>query len=307
MQTTNNVFLVRPANFAFNKETFQSNAFQNEGLDDKVPVQELVAEEFNCFVKTLRASGVSVYVFDDTEEPVKPDAIFPNNWISLHPDGRVILYPMCASNRREERRLEIVEALQQHFSVTEIVDLSGYEEKDRFLEGTGSIVFDHYHKVAYACLSPRTDPGLFLEVCELLQYKPVYFFAHDPQGRKIYHTNVMMCVGQQYCIICLESITNDVERKMVVDSLAGSGHEIIEISFEQMKNFAGNMLQLDGGESKGILVLSATAFDSLDAEQRSSLERYVSLLPLSVKTIESIGGGSARCMIAEIFLPLKKP
>jgi len=306
MQTTQNIFLVRPANFVYNIETAISNSFQNILNHDEQTLKYKVNEEFDLFVQTLESNGISVLVFDDTEQPVKPDAVFPNNWISLHPDGRVILYPMCAANRRSERRQEILEGLQQMFNIREIVDLSFYEKESRFLEGTGSIVFDHQNKIGYACLSPRTDKELFLQVCELLQYKPIYFFAFDKYGKEIYHTNVMMCIAEKFCVICLESITDETERKKVIESLTASGHQLIEISYSQMKNFAGNMLQLKTRNGKNVLALSASAYKVLDAAQKSVLEKYVSLMPLSVQTIEAVGGGSVRCMIAENFLPEKE-
>ncbi|MBB1286167.1 amidinotransferase [Flavisolibacter sp. BT320] len=305
MQATQSIFLVRPANFVYNKETALSNTFQNALTEELSIIQEKVNSEFNGFVQTLQASDVLVLVFEDTAHPVKPDAVFPNNWVSLHENGKVVLYPMCAKNRRTERRNEILEAIGEKFCISEVIDLSGYEKEGCFLEGTGSIVFDHQNKTAYACLSPRTDKELFLHVCLLLQYHPIYFYALDPEGKEIYHTNVMMCVADRFCVICLESITNDVERTMVIDSLTNSGHEIVDISYEQMKNFAGNMLELRTSHDKNVLAMSANAYNSLYAAQKDRLEKYVKLLPLQVQTIETIGGGSVRCMIAEIFLPDK--
>lgn len=306
MQTTNHIFLVKPLHFAYNVETALSNSFQNVLSGDQQSIQHKVDKEFDNLVQTLKASGVSVLVFDDTAQPVKPDAVFPNNWISLHRDGKAILYPMCAPNRRAERRQELLDALQEKFYVSEVIDFSHYENEGRYLEGTGSIVFDHQHKTAYACLSPRTDKELLLQVCQLLQYKPVYFYAYNAAGKEIYHTNVMMCVGEGFAIVCLESITAEAEREKIVNELTGSGRQIIDITYAQMNQFAGNMLQLQTTGKKDVLALSASAYNSLDAAQKKNIEKYVTLLPMVIPTIETIGGGSVRCMIAEIFLPLRQ-
>ena len=244
-----------------------------------------------------------IRVVEDTDLPRKPDAIFPNNWVSFHEDGTVVLYPMCAENRRSERRMEIIEALGTEFRIEKIVDLSHFENEGRFLEGTGSIMFDHENKIAYACLSPRTDAALFDEVSQTLGYTPISFRAVDAKGRAIYHTNVMMCIGVGFAVICLESIENAEEKETVVESLKRSGLEIIDISFEQMNKFAGNMLEVSGKNGKVFLVQSQRAFDSLRKEQIAVLEKYCELLPIPIPTIETIGGGSARCMMAEIFLP----
>lgn len=302
MQATNNILLIRPASFTFNKETAANNAFQIEINETEEAIKQKKLEEFEGFVTTLKSKGVNVFVFDDSEEPAKPDAIFPNNWISFHPDGTVILYPMFAGNRRLERRPEIIDFLKKHFHISKFHDLSKYEKENRFLEGTGSIIFDHINKIAYACLAPRTDKELFIEVCHYLNYLPIYFYAHDKNGQEIYHTNVMMCIAEKFAVICLESITNPDEKELVINSLTKTGHEIIDISFKQMKNFAGNMLELKTDANKSILALSQSAFDSLTAAQKNEIEKYSELVPLSIKTIETIGGGSARCMIAEIFL-----
>lgn len=302
MQTTNSVFLVRPANFGFNVETAVSNVFQNKMSEKEEVIQSKVLKEFDTFTSTLRSKGVNVFVFDDTPTPVKPDAIFPNNWISLHSNGKVILYPMCTPNRRIERRQDIIDSLAKKFKIAEVIDLSGSEADNKFMEGTGSIVFDHTNKIAYACLSPRTDKDVFLEVCSILQYKPVYFYSRDKSGKEIYHTNVVMCIGKGFAVICLESITDNKERENVVEMLTGTGIQIIDISFEQMVSFAGNMLAIRSNDGKELLVMSQTSYDSLTKNQRETLEKFCELVPLSIHTIETIGGGSARCMIAEIFL-----
>lgn len=300
MQTTNNIFLVRPANFRFNEETQASNVFQKKSDDDPATVKQKASAEFDAFAEALKSRGVNVFVFDDTTEPAKTDAVFPNNWISLHADGTVVLYPMLSANRRLERRSDIIESLEEKFEITNIIDLTAHESGDRFLEGTGSIVFDHENKIAYASLSPRTDRGLFVQLCEELKYSPVTFTARGQDGSVIYHTNVMMCVGERFAVVCLESITDAYERSIISDKLLSTGHEITDITFDQMSSFAGNMLALDND----LLVMSQSAFASLTGKQKLTLEKYCELLPLAIPTIETVGGGSARCMIAEIFLPL---
>lgn len=306
MQAAATVFLIRPVRFSFNAETAASNHFQQPlaGLTEQT-VQQQAYAEFDGVVATLRAKGVQVLVFEDTPEPHTPDSIFPNNWLTLHPDGRAVLYPMCAPNRRLERRPDILAALGQSFAIREVLDLSGAEREERFLEGTGSILFDHPNRVAYACLSPRTDAALFEEVCAQLAYRPVSFHAADAQGHAIYHTNVMMCIGAQFAVVCLESIRDAAERTAVVDSLAATGHEIVDISLAQVTRFAGNMLTLQPAEGRELLAMSQSAFDALTPAQRHTLGQYAELVPLAIPTIETIGGGSVRCMLAEVFLPEK--
>jgi hypothetical protein len=305
MHSASTVFLVRPVRFAFNVETALSNHFQQTIAElAEAAIQEKAFAEFDAAVATLRAYGVQVLVFDDTLVPPKPDAVFPNNWLTLHPDGRVLLYPMCAPNRRPERRPDILEALRRDFTIREVVDLSHHEAEGRFLEGTGSIIFDHEHRVAYACLSPRTDADLFQRVTNQLGYQPVAFRASDAHGHPIYHTNVMMCVGGKFAVVCLESIADPSERAIVVDSLASTGHYIVAISLAQVTHFAGNMLTLQPTlGSRELLVMSQSAHDALTDEQRQLLSSYCELVPLAIPTIETIGGGSARCMLGEVFLP----
>ena len=302
MQTTNNILLVRPTNFAFNIETAASNVFQQKGDESEDATKQKVICEFELFTTTLQSKGVNVFVMDDTVYPEKPDAIFPNNWVSFHPDGTVILYPMYAANRRHERRQDILDTLKKDFEIKQLLDLSNYENEGMFLEGTGSIVFDHRHKIAYACLSPRTNKELFVKVCQHLQYKPIWFLAYDNGGMEIYHTNVMMCVGERFAVICIDSISNNQEREFVLQSLKESGHQVIDITWEQMNHFAGNMLALQTNEGKSIVAISQSAFDSLTQSQKTEIGKYGELVPLSVNTIETIGGGSVRCMIAEVFL-----
>lgn len=304
MQTTKNILLIRPSNFVFNSETAESNGFQFKVEDSKDFIQQKAFAEFEAFVSNLKSKGVNVFVFDDTKLPVKPDAIFPNNWITFHSDGTVILYPMFAHNRRHERRHDIINSLKRNFKVTSIVDLSKYEQENKFLEGTGSIVFDHINKIGYACLSPRTNKELFIRVCDYLHYKPVHFHSHDINGKEIYHTNVMLCIGEMFAVICLDSITDNEERLNVSHSLTSSKHQIIDITFDQMNNFAGNMLAIHNQNGNNLLVLSQSSFDCLTPNQKNEIQKFCELVPMSIKTIETIGGGSARCMMAEIFLQI---
>lgn len=304
MQSTPNIFMVRPANFGFNEETAASNAFQKKQSNNDGG-QNIVLAEFDKAVNRLRTAGVNVVVFDDTAVPVKPDAIFPNNWISVHQDGTLVLYPMYAPNRRLERRWDIVEQLKSQYDINNIIDLSHYENENRFLEGTGSIVFDHLHKMAYACLSPRTYKQLLEELCDKIGYKSFSFIAQDKAGKEIYHTNVMMCIAEKFAVVCLESIINDEERKHLVETLEHTNHEVIAISLQQMNSYAGNMLSLKSTSGNDLLVMSQSAYDVLNDEQKASINRYSKIVALQIPTIETIGGGSARCMMAEVF-SLKK-
>lgn len=302
-QTANTVLLVRPARFGFNAETAKTNRFQSTPQQGNEEIQRLALEEFEQCVATLQKNGVHVLLFDDTPLPVKPDAIFPNNWVTFHADATVVLYPMCTPNRRIERRQDIIDAVGQEFAIHRTIDLTHYEKEDLFLEGTGSIVFDHDNAVAYACLSPRTHLGVLQDLCEQIGYSFVTFTAQDQEGAAVYHTNVMMCIGDRFAVVCLESITNAEEREAVERRLQETGHEIVEISFDQMNHFAGNMLQLQNSAGDSLLLLSQQAYDILRPEQRSHLESFATLVPVRIPTIETIGGGSARCMVAEVFLP----
>ena len=303
MHCTNNILVVKPANFGYNVETAKSNAFQNPLIEDPNVIARDAILEFESFTKKLTDKGINVLVVEDTPIPIKPDAIFPNNWGSFHADRRVVLYPMLAKNRRPEKRKAILDTIQENFELREIIDLSYYEEKGVFLEGTGSIIFDHEYKIAYACLTPRTNKDLFNDTCKMLEYKPVHFTTFDKNGKEIYHTNVMMNIGNGYAVVCLESIANNSEKEMVVNSLKKSQKEIIDISYNQMASFCGNMIELDLPDKKNILAMSQTAYYSLTTAQKITLESYCELFPLQVDTIERIGGGSVRCMISEIFLP----
>lgn len=303
MQSTNHILMIRPVDFKFNEQTAGNNKFQIASTETNVQTEAL--KEFDAFVDLLRKNNVDVTVVDDTLEPETPDSIFPNNWVSFHDDGSVYLYPMFSENRRLERRNEILEGLKDHFEVNHINDLSFYEQQHAFLEGTGSMVLDRSNKIAYACLSVRTDEEVLNNFCMLTGYEPVAFQAVDGSNFPIYHTNVMMCIGDRFAVICLDSIKDPEEKLKVTISLKGAGKEIIEISLEQMNKFAGNMLQLSNSKNESLLVMSEQAFLSLTAEQIAALEQYSRIIYAPLYTIEKNGGGSARCMLAEIHLPIK--
>jgi hypothetical protein len=294
--------MIRPINFSFNTETAVNNAFQAaKDLD----AQERALEEFDTFISILRSNGVDVTVINDTPTPYTPDSIFPNNWISFHDDGTTILYPMFALNRRQERKPHIIERLKEKFVISSIKDLSHLERENEFLEGTGSMVLDRANKIAYACLSPRTTKTALQKFSEASGYSVEAFTSVDTNGKEVYHTNVMMCVADKFVVICLDSITNLTERQTVVDSIKRTSKEIIEISFDQMNHFAGNMLQVSNKSGNTFLVMSSQAFKSLTTEQIKAIEKYNSIIHSSLDTIERNGGGSARCMMAEVFLPVK--
>ena len=302
MQTTSHILMIKPVNFSFNAETAVNNAFQVAGHEGDA--QEKALREFEGVVTLLRKKGIDVTVMEDSPQPYTPDSIFPNNWISFHEDGSVCLYPMYAPNRRLERKPKVLEELKRRFSFGPMHDFSVYEKDHRFLEGTGSMVLDRDKKIAYACLSPRTNKELFEKFCSSMGYRPVSFTATDSEGREIYHTNVMMCVADQYVVICLDSITSGEERKMVIKVIEQSGKTIIPINLEQMNHFAGNMLQVNNTDGKKFLVMSSQAYQSLLPGQVEELENYNPILHAPLDTIETNGGGSARCMMAEIHLPL---
>ncbi len=303
MQTTSHLLMIRPVNFAFNTETAVNNAFQSTKDSN---AQEIALTEFNDFVSLLRQNGIDVTVIDDTKEPHTPDSIFPNNWISFHDNGTIVLYPMYAGNRRLERKPHVIEKLKERFKIEKQIDLSAYENENVFLEGTGSMVLDRDNKIAYACISHRTDIDVLNDFCLQLGFTANTFMAVDSNVYPIYHTNVMMCVADQYVVICLDSIADDAERNETTHTIKKSGKEIISISLDQMNHFAGNMLQVENNVGKKFLVMSSQAFRSLTIEQVSKINKYNPILHSSLDTIERNGGGSARCMMAEVFLPVKK-
>jgi hypothetical protein len=305
-QYTSNLMMVRPSGFQFNYETAVSNAFQKslKGLTEE-EIKLKAIEEFDYYVAKLRENNINVTEIQDTPEPAKPDAIFPNNWISMHENGTVFLFPMNTENRRLEIRPEIIDILKTKFEVNKVVDLSSSVHENKFLEGTGSIIFDHINKIAYACLSPRTDKNLFERYCEMTGYEAVSFISADENCNLVYHTNVMLTIGDTFAVICLESIKDKTEQNLIKEKLEKTGHEIIDISFLQMNAFAGNMLQVQNTDGKTFLVMSKTSFKSLNEKQISQIEKHSTILSVEIPTIETIGGGSARCMLAEIFLPEK--
>ncbi len=303
MQATSHILMIKPVNFSFNAETAVNNAFQIPGQDQDAQKKALL--EFELLVLKLKDSGIDVTVIEDEPDPPTPDSIFPNNWISFHEDGSVFLYPMYAQNRRLERKPSLLKSLGNKFIITKTVDLSPFEKEGIFLEGTGSMVLDRDHKIAYACLSARTNIKALEQFCKDASYKAIAFHAVDQKGLPIYHTNVMMCVADRYVVICLLSIPDKAERALVTETIRNSGKELIEINLNQMNHFAGNMLQVQNMKGEKFVVMSSQAFLSLSPNQIRELEKYNSIIHSSLDTIETNGGGSARCMMAELYLPLK--
>lgn len=300
MQHTSQLLMIRPVHFDFNTETAVNNSFQSRSADRQI--QKKALWEFENFVVVLRDHGIAVTVIEDTPEPHTPDSVFPNNWISFHDDGTVCLYPMFAVNRRLERKEHVLEIVRQKFIVTKTIDLTSHEADQVFLEGTGSMVLDRDGRIAYACLSPRTDQKILQEFCDALGYQPVAFTAEDANGQPIYHTNVMMCVADGFVIICLDSICEGVEKETVIKTIAQTGKQLITISFDQMNHFAGNMLQVHNKSGEKFLVMSSQAYQSLSPGQIGEIEKYNPIIHSDISTIETNGGGSARCMMAEVFL-----
>jgi hypothetical protein len=307
-QTTNSILMIRPVAFRMNEQTAVNNYYQKvlDGLSPET-VNQKAQQEFDAFVAKLRKVGVNVVVVEDTLEPNTPDSIFPNNWISFHENGDVVLYPMFAENRRAERREDILDILEDEgFVINEIMDYTLAEEDNVFLEGTGSLLLDRENGKAYCALSPRAEEELMIEFCEDFEFTPVIFEAFQTvngERKLIYHTNVMMCLGDTFAVICADCIDDKKERKMVLDSLRGDDKEVILITEDQVNNFAGNMLEVKGNDGKRYLVMSESAYKSLTKKQIAQLEAHVEIIHSSLDTIEACGGGSARCMMAEIFLP----
>ena len=324
MQTTDKVLMIRPVRFSYNSQTAVNNAFQESGIPEELS-QRQALKEFDAYVEMLRNEGIEVMVVEDTATPHTPDSIFPNNWLSLHSADELadvgsrvaVLYPMFAENRRAERRQDIIEALTGAVAPSctgaadapscasaALLDLTSYEKRNLFLEGTGSLILDRNEHLAYACQSPRTCEEVLEEWSSKMGYDYFLFHAEDMNGNPIYHTNVMMSVGEQLAVVCLDAITDIEERMSLIELLEESDKEIVEISLEQMNEFAGNMLQLHTvkyGELKYIMVMSARAKDSLDQDQIEAIEKYCKIVAPDLEFIERNGGGSARCMLAEIF------
>ncbi|WP_438976734.1 citrulline utilization hydrolase CtlX [Polaribacter sp.] len=309
-QTTNSILMIRPINFRMNEQTAVNNYFQEDlSLRDSL-INLKAQKEFDDYVDKLRKFGVEVIVVSDNQENDTPDSVFPNNWVSFHNDGTMAIYPMFAENRRLERREDIILELEKEgFLIENIVDYTSAEDQNIFLEGTGSMILDRQNKIAYCAISPRADEELFIEFCEDFEYTPVIFTANqtvDNSREAIYHTNVMMCIAETFSVICLSCIDDKKERKNVISHLKKSGKEIIDITEKQMHQFAGNMLQVKGKNNELFLVMSQAAYNSLTKEQIKKIEKHCNIISSSLETIETCGGGSARCMMAEVFLPKNK-
>ena len=308
LQTTNTILMIRPINFRMNEQTAVNNYYQKT-LKELLPatVNQKAQQEFDAFAEKLRNFGVNVVVVSDTNEFDTPDSIFPNNWISFHEEGIVGIYPMFAENRRLERREDVLVELEKNgFLIENIIDYTSAEEEQVFLEGTGSMILDRENKKAYCALSPRADEDLFIEFCEEFEYTPVVFTSYQTVENKreaIYHTNVMMCVAETFAVICLSSIDDKSERKNILKHLKEDKKQVIDITEEQVNNFAGNMLQVKGANDELFLVMSQAAHDCLTQSQKSQINRHCKIISSSLATIEACGGGSARCMMAEVFLP----
>jgi hypothetical protein len=307
MQITNTILMIRPVAFRMNEQTAVNNYFQEDLEIKNTEINKKAQQEFDDFVKKLRFKGVSVIVVDDRKESDTPDSIFPNNWVSFHDTGTVVVYPMFAENRRKERREDIFDILEKDgFEITDIVDYTAAEAEGVYLEGTGSILKDRVHQKAYCALSERADEELFIEFCEDFDCFPVIFTAYqtvNEERKPIYHTNVMMAMAETFVVICLDSIDDKKQRKNVITHLKSDGKEILSITEAQMHAFAGNMLQVIGADDKRFMVMSSAAYHSLDKDQISAIEKYCEIIHSPLDTIETCGGGSARCMMAEVFLP----
>jgi hypothetical protein len=308
-QLTNHIMMIRPANFGFNDQTATNNAFQStDVIKDPEQLKKVAKQEFDQMVSLFRSKGIDVLVIEDTATPIKPDAVFPNNWISFHENGTLITYPMYAPNRRIERREDIIQTIESKFEIKNRYSFEFYEDEDQplFLEGTGSMIFDRPNGIVYACLSERTDATLIDKFNVLMGTQSVVFRSLDRNGGEVYHTNVMMALGEDFVVICMDSIPNEKSKQVLIETFEKTGKEIIEITMSQMESFAGNMLEVKGKDGQRYLCMSQTAFDSLTELQKSKLAKLTNLLPVSIPNIEKFGGGSVRCMMAEIFLPLRK-
>lgn len=304
-QSTPAVLMVRPTSFGFNEQTAITNTFQNHSSLSANEIHERADQEFTDMVEKLRENGIHVTVFEDTDTLQKPDAVFPNNWFSTWNNGHVYLYPMTTESRRVERSYAALEKLAQDFKIAQVTDMSPSEEYGLALESTGVMIFDHENKIVYGCISPRCDAGLFTNHATQLGYKPLLFHAYGQDGTPVYHTNVLMGIQSTTAVICTEAITDEEERQLVLDTLKNTGHEVIEITQAQMSAFCGNVLEVQDGDGELFIAMSQTAYDNFTAEQRAALGKDKLLLPFAIPTIETIGGGSVRCMLGENFLPKK--
>ncbi len=306
-QATSRILMIRPVRFGFNEQTAESNAFQDSILAEQTKgvVQKDALQEFDAMVQQLRAVGLDMMVYEDSPQPHTPDSIFPNNWVSFHASGTVVLYPMQAENRRLERRQDIIDDLAKQFHVSRVIDLTHFEQEGKFLEGTGSLVLDRMNRVAFASISPRTHPDVLAEFSRQTGYRVVSFHSVDTTGKAVYHTNVMMCVAETSAIVCLSAIKDPDERLMVRQELEKLGKRVFDISMEQMASFAGNMLLVRTQKGQKMLVMSTRAYSSLTSKQVSQLNEYATLIHFDLSMIEDNGGGSARCMMTEVHLPVK--
>lgn len=301
MSPANTIFMIRPANFGYNPETATSNHFQN--LKTRFSLEEVSSKavaEFNAAVNDLEKAGINVIVFEDTKSPLKPDAIFPNNWVTTHPK-HIVIYPMMAKNRRPEIREDIINQIKQQCNITKVIRLDLECQENEFLEGTGSIVFDHINKVAYACRSIRTNENCLKKLCEEIGYNYFLFSAVDQSGHAIYHTNVMMSIAKEYVIICLNAIKDTREKEVLIKRVRESGREVVDINFEQLAHFAGNVLELESNLGHSKLILSNTAMAALRAKELKVITKYSTLVNVDIPSIESFGGGGIRCMMAEVY------
>ncbi|MCE7064158.1 citrulline utilization hydrolase CtlX [Dyadobacter sp. CY326] len=306
-QATSRIMMIRPVQFGFNNETAESNEFQQDlfAHNNSETTRQIAREEFDLMIDQLAKAGIELHIFDDNDELLRPDAVFANNWVSFHQSGKVVLYPLMAENRRTERRPDIIERLSEQFKIEEIIDLTYFEKEGKFLEGTGSMVFDRRYKIAYACLSPRTHPEVLDAFADALGYEIIAFSASDENGKPVYHTNVIMCVGDIFAVICLEAIKDPDERQMVRAALEETKKYIIEITLDQVRHFAGNMLFVRNTKAEKFLIMSTQAYESLTDHQHQILSDYARILHTDLNIIEGNGGGSARCMMTEIHLPMK--
>jgi hypothetical protein len=305
MPAANTILMIRPAAFGFNDETAENNFFQTRQRIDASTLHQSALREFDAMVASLREKNIDVLVIDDTKDPVKPSAIFPNNWLSTSPEGKLFVYPMYAPSRRTEKRDDILKLIAEKFKVTDVQDWTELEAEGRFLEGTGSMIMDHDNKLVYAAISERTNPAALEKFVKANDYSGVAFLATDKEGNPIYHTNVVMTLGEKFCVLCEEAIEEEWELIAVKQLLESTEHEIIPITREQMYSFAGNMLEVKISSGENILILSQAALNILTREQKEKLESYDKLLPIAIPTIEAVEGGSVRCMMAEIFLSKK--
>lgn len=296
------ILMIRTAAFGFNEETAANNFFQSDSGINNEELQQKALAEFDNMVQALRNHDINVIVIDDTKEPAKPSAIFPNNWLSTSPEGIISVFPMYAPNRRTEKRDDILKILAEKFIVNDVQDWSEFEAEGRFLEGTGSMVMDHDNKMIYAAVSERTNLSVLEKFAAANGYQAIVFLATDKNGHPVYHTNVVMTLGEKFCVLCEEAIDEEWELIAVRQLLESTSHNIISITREQMHSFAGNMLEVKNSKGENVLLMSETAFDSLRKEQKQMLEAYAKLLPVAVPTIEQVEGGSVRCMIAEVYL-----